>query len=761
MNITDFQKRYEFDSKKDSLGEGGFGQVYKALDKERDIYVAIKRAEKRNDGFTLEREFNLVNDLPTHPNVLRFLNYHSFDLGIAGHPEFLIMEYYEKGNLESFVAENRLTAVEKRRLVKGILRGLGFLHKQGIIHRDLKAGNVLIAREHGVFLPKLADFGLGKEGASLEKSSLSNSSIGLTVAYAAPEQLLGDPIRPNVDLWALGVMLYKMETGSLPFDSDRGETTAREAEIRKRIAQGELPEEVETIAEPIRSIIKKCLVRDRKERVQTADELIDLLVSSPIRTAKEKLAKPEVVKNTPNASLKTKIQGEEEAVPAAEHKQEESEKKEVEKTLLMPNAKKQQEKSKQEDSLKTEVHAGEENAQKEESEKKEVEKTLLVPQAKEKEEAPDKTKVHPVIGSGQEKAVENKKEEAAKTELQNQPKVESKNLARDDREAKELEALKEKKKQALKAQVAQIEQLKKAEQKKKQTPPPNKTNTSSKRKMPWKGITIGLVVLALGILAFNASQKGWFGGGLGSSTASVLPIDEDPAAVLRQIESSLVAVKGGNFMMGSSPYEEGEPDELPRHARRINDFEISKYEVTQSLWKDVTGADPSTTRGCPECPVETVSHKDVLAFIAKLNKVQEELGKGAFFYDLPTEAEWEYAASGGRENQERNTYAGGEYPTNVGWVKSNANMQTHPVGEKKANALGLYDMTGNVWEWCADAYEANAYSKGYGSREGSAYVLRGGSFVNGPEEARLRNRYEGDATERLYSRGFRLVRRSK
>lgn len=707
MNISDFQKRYKFDPNSDRLGEGGFGQVYKALDTRRDIYVAIKRAEKRSDGFTLEREFNLVNDLPRHPNVLRFLDYHSFDLGIAGHPEFLVMEYYEQGNLQSFAQNYTLKDAEKRRLIKGVLRGLSFLHQRGIIHRDLKPGNILVAREHGVYLPKLADFGLGKDGADIERSSLSNSAIGLTIAYAAPEQLLGEPIRPNIDLWAFGVLLYKIETGKLPFDSDKGETTAREAEIRRRVANADIPEDITQIAEPYQSLIRRCLVRDRKKRAQTAEELVELLLNSL--------------------------------------KEERNEGALSEKTAELSNEK----------APKVEKHPAKERAELE-------------------------TKVQSA-----ENGKEEQKEVVAKTELY-PPKKEEGNKTNIHKEAKEEEKEREQLKIELHEKIAR-ERAKKAAQKKKAPPaevkkeqPPQKKltgKTGSVKKAPpkkkgrslrWLGIAaIFLLVATAAVWLMNKrGNQGWLAQSSDDvgSDASALRIETAPQELLQEIESHLVTVKGGDFTMGASNFDNGnpEPDEYPQHVRRINDFEISKYEVTQALWEDVTGADPSTTRNCPQCPVETISYNDIQAFIARLNEVQKKQGSTAdFYYTLPTEAEWEYAARGGRYAGNRTTYAGSEALSQVGWVKSNAKMQTHPVGEKQPNALGLYDMTGNVWEWCADAYDENAYSKGYSPTRGAKYVLRGGSFVNDPSDARLTNRYADKPDERLYSRGFRLVRKRK
>ena len=155
----------------------------------------------------------------------------------------------------------------------------------------------------------------------------------------------------------------------------------------------------------------------------------------------------------------------------------------------------------------------------------------------------------------------------------------------------------------------------------------------------------------------------------------------------------------------------------------VGGFWIGKYTVTQGQWQKVMGNNPSGFKKGDNYPVETVSWDDAKEFIRKLN------GKSGYTFRLPTEAEWEYAArSGGKAEK----YAGGNDIDAVAWYVANSGRSTHPVGTKAPNGLGIYDMSGNVWQWCEDKYDAEAYKKHQrnnpiSSSGGSLKVLRGGS----------------------------------
>jgi len=233
----------------------------------------------------------------------------------------------------------------------------------------------------------------------------------------------------------------------------------------------------------------------------------------------------------------------------------------------------------------------------------------------------------------------------------------------------------------------------------------------------------------------------------------------------------------GEFQMGSGS---GKADERPTHRVRISQgFELSRYEVAQAQWAAVMGDNPSRFKG-PFLPVEQVSWEDAQEFIQRLNARHD-----GFVYRLPTEAEWEYACRAGTTGD----YAGdleamAWYGDNSGRQRLNTNElsrsgqehllkrlaenagQTHPIGQKEPNAWGLYDLHGNVWEWCQDWYQEKYYALSpatnpRGPRAGSHRVLRGGGWDAPAADCRAANRWMNEPTYRSSSVGFRLVRTAK
>jgi Sulfatase-modifying factor enzyme 1 len=168
-------------------------------------------------------------------------------------------------------------------------------------------------------------------------------------------------------------------------------------------------------------------------------------------------------------------------------------------------------------------------------------------------------------------------------------------------------------------------------------------------------------------------------------------------------------------------------------------YEIGKYDVTQAEWKAVMGSNPSHFTNCGDtCPVEQVSWDDAQAFIQKLNT------KTGRQHRLPTEAEWEYACYGGSQTE----YCGGNDINSVAWYSENSNKTTHPVGQKQANGYGLYDMSGNVWEWMSDCYNGDCAQR----------VLRGGSWNFKPQNVRAAYRLRDEPAIRYSNLGFRIAR---
>jgi formylglycine-generating enzyme required for sulfatase activity len=196
----------------------------------------------------------------------------------------------------------------------------------------------------------------------------------------------------------------------------------------------------------------------------------------------------------------------------------------------------------------------------------------------------------------------------------------------------------------------------------------------------------------------------------------------------RPIEPEMIFVQGGTFTMGFTLVNDNDfdDDELPAHQVTVSDFYIGKYEITQKEWLSVMVYNPSLFKG-DNLPVDNVSWGEVQQFIHLLNLAT---GKE---YRLPTEAEWEYAARGGNKSKGYK-YSGGDNLDEIAWHGYNSSKKTHPVGQKKPNELGIYDMSGNVCEWCYDGnrvYNIDPQTNPKGPISGSKRVFRGGNWEAG------------------------------
>lgn len=227
----------------------------------------------------------------------------------------------------------------------------------------------------------------------------------------------------------------------------------------------------------------------------------------------------------------------------------------------------------------------------------------------------------------------------------------------------------------------------------------------------------------------------------------------------KDISFTMCPVAGGSFMMGSDEYQ----NEKPKHRVELTDFYMCEHPVTQAVWECVMDSNPSYHKD-PVRPVEQVSWDDAQAFIKKLNAWKDKhpnSSRPSGYYSLPTEAQWEYAARGGQKS-ESFIYAGSSKLEEVGYYDRNSAGVTRPVGQLYANELGLYDMSGNVWEWCLDWYSADYYKNSpaqnpHGPETGSYRVLRGGSWRYYAQYCRVAYRYLITPDSRISYYGFRLV----
>ena len=234
-----------------------------------------------------------------------------------------------------------------------------------------------------------------------------------------------------------------------------------------------------------------------------------------------------------------------------------------------------------------------------------------------------------------------------------------------------------------------------------------------------------------------------------------LSFSSNETITVNGVSFTMIKVEGGTFQMGATSEQGGDADsdEKPVHSVTLSDYYIGETEVTQELWQAVMGSKPSKFKGSQR-PVERVSWKDCQEFITRLNQLT---GKN---FRLPTEAEWEYAARGGN-NSQGYKYSGSNTIGNVAWYDVNSNSQTHNVKTKSPNELGIYDMSGNVYEWCQDWYNSNYYSNSpqtnpTGPSSGFGRVSRGGSWYNGALYCRVSDRDGGNPDYRGNYLGLRL-----
>jgi formylglycine-generating enzyme required for sulfatase activity len=338
---------------------------------------------------------------------------------------------------------------------------------------------------------------------------------------------------------------------------------------------------------------------------------------------------------------------------------------------------------------------------------------------------------------------EEERKRKAEAEAQRQADEERKRLA--EAEAKRLAEVERKR---LAEAIAEAERLDDEEQQRRvvaeskrlaaaQTERPVGENGRSRKRV------ITAVALVVLLVSFFLYQAQW-------QSPPAAPTPEPAWEAQHTFGLEMVSIPAGEFFMGSyASDKQASNDEKPRHTVKVSAFKIGKTEVTQGQWKAVMGSNPSHFKDCGDnCPVEHVSFDEAQAFIEKLNTLT---GKS---YRLPKEAEWEYACRAGGDFK----YCGGNNSDTVAWHGENSGSKTYPVGGKQPNAFGLYDMSGNVWEWTCSVY-TDRYGDGSESTCATAArrVIRGGSWSDGLGNLRSADRYGNGPDSQFDDLGFRLA----
>jgi serine/threonine protein kinase len=303
MNQQDFFNRYRYSVRTDKLGGGAFGTVYKAYDTILDKEIAIKVSEVKIMGgkeFSLMDEFRAIEGLPSHPNIANYESVYTFEMP-QGIYDYALIQYYPHGNLKDIIKEKSLSIDEKVAIARQLLNGLDFLHKHRVVHRDMKPSNILVhIRKTGnteEIIPKIADFGLSKKADQSAQSRFDNSFGGGTLEYSSPEQLRGQELRLNTDLWAYGVIVYELFTGTplfIPQNQASG-SAEREKEIFDLILYGDIENKMALLPTNWKNAVMACLIKNPEGRIKSATELFSIIDGNvkPVETGKTLIAPPE------------------------------------------------------------------------------------------------------------------------------------------------------------------------------------------------------------------------------------------------------------------------------------------------------------------------------------------------------------------------------------------------------------------------------------------------------------------------------------
>ena len=281
MTQQEFFERYKYSSRTDKIGGGSFGNVYKVSDEVLDRTVAIKVSEVKvigNREFSLLDEFKAIEDIPDHRNIANYQKLYTYE-SPQGVFDYAIMQYYKDGNLSS-ILKTQLTSEQKETIAISVLKGIEHLHSHRVVHRDLKPSNILIVKKRDTIIPKITDFGLSKKADPDDKSKFTNSFGGGTLEYSSPEQLKGEKLRFNTDLWAFGVIAYQIFTGKKLFAIKAKNNTGSydsERELVELVNKKDLSENIKEIPEKWQKTLSQCLERNPAERIKTVAAIFELL----------------------------------------------------------------------------------------------------------------------------------------------------------------------------------------------------------------------------------------------------------------------------------------------------------------------------------------------------------------------------------------------------------------------------------------------------------------------------------------------------
>jgi formylglycine-generating enzyme required for sulfatase activity len=718
----DFQQRYNFNPKTDLIGRGGFSKVYKATDTLLERIVALK-------FFTgnISEKYQVLNEIRKvirfeHPNLCKYYDVAVLTnrdvMGETEHIEVGIMEYIDAGDFKSFTRKNP-QYVDK--LLIDVLKGLAYLHRHGIAHRDLKPQNILVKTDEDEPIAKITDFGISKVIATDDANS---SHLLGTIEYMAPEQFnpkkygVNGRITTNLDMWSFGLLVYEAINHESFFGSRSGGVSAEQ--VMANILSEASLEKAATMPAKYREILKRCLVKKAGERVQNALELIPLLegkiIVDPVTETDQKYDIPD------SSSEVTQV------------------------INVVP-----------------EMITGEIGTAAQNTITREISTVGQYGRSGETSTVGQNTITEEISSA------EQIPEMTAEVTREIEP----------DRRAEEAEP-------DARANTTKTVLTGGATNK---VPDTNGKDVfiseRIKKIIILSSLAISLIVLVIAVPFVTQLNT--------SPEQAVTTTDSQPSLpAVEEWKPELVQVKGGSFIMGDSGTNSVASDHYG-HDVSLSDFFLGKYEVTVAQFKYFINETKYTTtaqqkgssqifvngRWIPgngvdwrhdaqgrlinsnieKIPVVHVSWTDANAYCQWLSKKMNET------YRLLTEAEWEFAARGG-DKSKRYIFSGGDSINQVAWYQKNSDSSIHPIGTKNPNELGVYDMSGNVLEWCNDWYDKDYYKNQLNENpkgpdapaKDSQKVLRGGAwayqekFVRNVHRAKLKPDVVGGGT------GFRVCR---
>lgn len=284
MTQEEFFKRYQYSIREDKIGGGAFGAVYKAYDTLLDRTVAIKVSEVKvinGKEFSLMEEYNAVKNLPTHQNIANYEGVFTFE-GPHGIFDYAVIQYYPDGNLKDAIELYNIDSEQREDILLQLLDGIDFLHQHNVLHRDLKPSNILVhkrqTQQEEKYIIKIADFGLSKVANPNEQSRITNSFGGGTLAYSSPEQLKGEELRFNADLWSYGVIVYEVLSGKALFSqTSMGSSSLDDNKVIQNILNKNTGSLLASLPTKWQTVVRACLERDAEKRLKNTQEICKLL----------------------------------------------------------------------------------------------------------------------------------------------------------------------------------------------------------------------------------------------------------------------------------------------------------------------------------------------------------------------------------------------------------------------------------------------------------------------------------------------------